>query len=235
MIKFIFNHGLTYYPKNNKFENCSPVDALRYLKGLYTNEARFINKFLKAFEKTKELKELYDFFKSNYSDCSAYSYEEAFRISNESFKALVFGSINISEMINNLGSSRIAVEGMPVKRKTYDKAGNFIGIVEYDNIYETYKINGKKLGVEYSLYAVKCWCTSTNKEHWLWIEDKYKDSPKSAIASTFRFHKNIIPYIKEMKRQGDTMLVELTHHVEPQGEIVPLTAEQYFSLLTSES
>jgi hypothetical protein len=89
--------------------------------------------------------------------------------------------------------------------------------------------------MERDLYAVKCWCTTTQKENWLWIEKKYKDDPLAAIASTFRFHENVIPYIKELKRQGDVMLVEMKKEVHPEGEIIPLTADQYFNLLTAES
>jgi hypothetical protein len=69
----------------------------------------------------------------------------------------------------------------------------------------------------------------------LWIEDQYKDSPLEAVASTFRIHENLIPHIKEIKRQGDILLVELNQDVEPQGNIVPLTAEQYFGFLTAQS
>jgi len=63
----------------------------------------------------------------------------------------------------------------------------------------------------------------------------YKDDPLAAIASTFRIAENLIPYIKELKRQGDILIVELTEEIEPKGNVVPLTSEQYFSLLTAES
>ena len=79
------------------------------------------------------------------------------------------------------------------------------------------------------------WCTTTNKEHWLWIEDEYKDSPLEAVASTFRIHENLIPHIKELKRQGDVLLVEMQKDIEPEGEIIPLTSKQYFDLLTCQS
>jgi hypothetical protein len=90
--------------------------------------------------------------------------------------------------------------------------------------------------LEEDLFAVKCWCTTTDKEHWLWIEEEYKENPLEAIASTFRIHENLIPYIKEIKRQGDILLVEmLDDTIEPSGNIVPLNAEQYFRLLTAQS
>jgi hypothetical protein len=56
-----------------------------------------------------------------------------------------------------------------------------------------------------------------------------------AIASTFRIHENLIDNISELKRQGDILIVELKEEIDPSGEIVPLTAEQYFGLLTAQS
>jgi hypothetical protein len=134
-----------------------------------------------------------------------------------------------------LGAKRIKTDGVKVNHRQYDAEGNFTGVEEYDNIYETHEIEGKKLGLEESLYAVKCWCTSTNKEHWLWIDDQYKDDPLTAIASTFVVHKNIIPHIKALKRQGDILLTEMDEDVKPEGEMVSLTKEQYFGLLVAQS
>ena len=171
-----------------------------------------------------------------YDDVKPFSYAEAFKIEKQEFQALVFGSINISEMIKELGHKRIKTDGKPVRHKQFDKQGNFTGYKEYDVVYELHEVYGEKLGINQSLYAVKCWCTTTNKDHWIWVEDKYKDNVLEAVASTFRIHPNIIPYIKELKRQGDILLVELTEDVKPEGnELVPLTAEQYFTLLTAQS
>jgi aromatic ring-opening dioxygenase LigB subunit len=69
----------------------------------------------------------------------------------------------------------------------------------------------------------------------LWIEEQYKDNPLEAVASTFRLHENVIPHIKEIKRQGDILLLEMNEDVKPEGNVVPLTAAQYFGLLTAQS
>ena len=69
-------------------------------------------------------------------------------------------------------------------------------------------------------------------------QEKYKDKPLEAVASTFRIHESLIPYIKELKRQGDILLVEMkegSSDIKPEGEIIPLTSEQYFELLTAQS
>jgi hypothetical protein len=165
-----------------------------------------------------------------------FTYEEAFAIKSDQFRALVFDSINVSEMVENLGHKRIKVEGKQVNHKQFDSKGKYLGTEPYDTIFETHEVNGEKLGLAEPVYAVKCWCTSTDEAHWLWIEEKYKDEPLEAIASTFRIHESLIPNIKELKRQGDILLVEMKDpKVKAEGNIVPLNAKQYFSLLTAQS
>ena len=182
-----------------------------------------------------------------------WSYQEVFAIENQDFQRFVWDSISIQDMMDNLDAVRINTEGIPVNHKTFDKEGNFLGFEKYDCIYEVYEADASKLirtrdgedapvfgGWRGSgkIYAVKCWCTTTNKAHYIWIESQYKDDPLTAIASTFRIHENLIPHIKELKRQGDILLVEMkdgSENVEPEGDIVPLTKEQYFGLLTAQS
>jgi len=238
MIKIIFRDGLEYLPIEDKFSNSTKFETIRYLKGVYTNKQRFLDRYvnnIELFPTRRNIDDILTFFENEYDNVIPFSYKEAFEIESPAFKAMVFGSIDITEMITEMGATRLKVEGIPVKRKQFDINGDFTGYKEYDNIYETYEVDGTKLELDRSLYAVKCWCTSTNKEHWLWIEEQYKDSPKDAIASTFRIHENLVPYIKELKRQGDVLLVELTEEVEPEGNIITLNSEQYFSLLTTES
>jgi len=237
------NIELSFNLGDNKFtDNENLVNIARFLKGIFSNKPRFKARFID--EMLKPIKEYGN--QSNidtinslltmYDEVEPFTYREAFELEDREFQAKVFGSINITEMMNNLGSERIATEGKQVKHKTFDFEGNFTGYKDYDLIYEVHKINGEKLNLEEDLFAVKCWCTTTDKEHWLWIEEEYKENPLEAIASTFRIHENLIPYIKEIKRQGDILLVEmLDDTIEPSGNIVPLNAEQYFRLLTAQS
>lgn len=253
--------------KNTFFENgneTSPEDFLRYLKTAFSNYERYFERcWRRRLEETTDevfhnlfvkLKTFIDtvhqvkgfthtpiynilFDRELFDNAKPFTYKEAFQISSPAFRALVFGSIDISEMINNLGSKRIATDGKEMKRKTWDSNGNFLGEVEYTNVYEVWEVDGSKLEIDNNVYAVKCWCTSTNKEHWIWIDEQYKLKPLHAIASTFRFHENVIPFISALKRQGDIMLVEMSENVspDPNSPIIPLTPEQYFSLLVSES
>jgi hypothetical protein len=250
-VNYSFGDGVTLnidLNKNLLFDDVKNSDVVRYLKGIFPQEERMIDRFINPIKNIINDPELDDQDRIDF-ECSAFmdevlglyrkakpfTYTEAFKIDNREFRAKVFGSINIGEMINELGFERIQVAGKPVKHKKFSESGEFLGYEEYDNIYETYKVYGKKLELSEDVYAVKCWCTSTNKEHWIWIEEKYKNDPLEAIASTFRIHQNLIPHIQELKRQGDVLMVEMKEEVTPEGEIIPLTAEQYFGLLTAQS
>ena len=242
--QFNFNKNgisITIDIDNQSFINpISLVDGTKYIKGVLTNKERLINRFVNPIKETSERtgwetdKFINDVI-NMYDQVEPFTYVEAFKIEDQQFRATVFGSIDVTEMIETLGAKRIATDGKHVNQKVYSESGEFLGYHEFDNIYEVHEVSGEKLGLEENLYALKCWCTTTNKEHWLWIEDQYKNSPLEAVASTFRIHENLIPHIKEIKRQGDILLVELNQEVEPQGDIVPLTAEQYFGFLTAQS
>jgi len=210
-------------------------DFLRFLRCKYSNKDRFMSNFIEPIRNGVGNLDLLDYLEAEYSVIPPFSYTEAFSIPNLVFQSIVFGSIRVSEMIKELGHTRIATAGLPVKHKQYSRAGEFLGYHEYDVIFETHKVSGSKLGLRENIYAVRCWCTTTNNEHWLWIDDQYKDDPLEAIAHTFFIHENLIPFIKELKRQGDILLVELTEDIEPRGNMVSLSKDQYFSLLTAQS
>jgi hypothetical protein len=257
-MKIIFTafNGVYFETETEEMVGCTATELVRYLKGVHTNYERFMNRFINVKKNIflngypeheiaglKEVSEedynktvkFFDGLSEMYNHVEPFTFKESFELEGREFQALVFSSIDIPQMINELGAVRIKTDGIKVNHRQYDGDGNFTGVKEYDNIYETHEIEGKKLGLDESLYAVKCWCTSTNKEHWLWIDDHYKYDPLSAIASTFVVHKNIIPHIKALKRQGDILLTEMDEDIKPEGEMVSLTKEQYFGLLVAQS
>lgn len=237
--QFTFNPIKKVFNPDTTWEN-----ILRYLKGFYgSNKERFKKYFIEGKINHALFQEFIDYSLENFDKVSTFSYNEAFQL-DESFSRLVFQSIDVSEMMYNLNAKRLGTDGIEVTRKTYDDNGEYLGKLTYHNVYEVYQADGDKLGAARTeCYAVKCWCTSTNKEHWIWLDGYYED-PLEAIASTFRVHDTIIPYIKELKRQGDILLVELTENVHPtkdengnlkEANLVPLSKEQYFNMLTSET
>lgn len=211
-------------------------NIFRYLKGAHPKRNRLENLLNWMTEdEDPNAKRIRNILLDGYEKATPFSHKEAFNLKDANFRAIVFGSIDIRDMIAEMGHERIRVDGMPVKQKVFAPNGEFLGMREKDNIYELHKVNGEKLGIQEDIFAVKCWCTSTDKEHWIWVEPEYTQDALTAIASTFRVHENMIPHIKEIKRQGDILILEMNKEVKPEGDIVPLTKEQYFGLLTAES
>lgn len=212
----------------------------KYLKTEFKNLEKLKTHFIIPFNKALIALNLEDrIYQSDliihyFNRTTPFTYKEAFELKNNTFRAIVFGSINVSEMIKSLGNERINVEGKHVTHRVYREDGSYT-LRSYDVIYEIHKIDCSSLGVSDN-FCVKCWCTSTDKEHWLWVEEEYaKKGALEAIASTIRVYENMIPYIKNIKRQGDVVLFEMSEKVIPSGNIIPLTADQYFSKLIAQS
>ena len=234
--------------QNSMFESAwdriTTDSVIRYIRTRYTNKERFVSGFVTPVRDhlskystvlPANLIQLVDLIVNSYDNAEPYTYAEAFQLKSEAFKSIVFGCIRVPEMIQELGHRRIATAGRPVRHKQFAPDGEFLGYREYDVVFETHQVDGTKLGLRDSIYAVRCWCTTTHNEHWLWIQDEWRNDPLEAIAHTFQVHENLVPYIQELKRQGDVLLVELTQDIEPRGAMVTLSADQYFGLLTAQS
>lgn len=177
------------------------------------------------------------------------TYNQLFSIQDGGLRAELFGGISVAEMVKELGYEKLKVEGAQVKRRKYELDGSYEE-VEYDVIYELLKVNTRKLMNEEDIrfdngnihnFAIKCWCTSTNEEHYLWVEDQYGDkSPLEGIASTCRIQSDILDDVQFMQRQGDLFLLSFAddfdmNRLDPTKPQTTLDWETYNRLLVAES
>ena len=144
-IEINIQHGLTLQHPENQIKNIGNINALRLLKGAYSNKERFQNRYLSAFKNVEILKPISNYFLENYDQVKPFSYKEAFELKDQNFQREVFKTINIRDMIENLGATKIAVEGKERNHKNFDKLGNPLPNKTYHAIYETYQINGNQL------------------------------------------------------------------------------------------
>lgn len=231
------NNGTFTMDSGGNFAEASWNEILKLWKGHFGNSARFKEKMENRLN-WPDTREFYNFIVENIDEAPEFSYKEVFQIENDHFQALAFSVVDVQEMMQNLNAKRHTVEGVKVERQTYDTEGNPKEVVEYDNVYEVHYVDGTPLDVNDWVYALRCWCTSTNEEHWIWIEDQYKDDPIAAIASTCMVPKNHLEggYIQALKRQGDIFITEYGEEAPPEpDEWVALTREQYLNLLISET
>lgn len=234
---------------NSYFEvSVDEVLITKFLKGVYReNKPRFKDKFVnyfkscfKAYEQ-EHLSYLIDNIEYLWDTVQPFSYKEAFELSNDRFKSIVFSSIDIREMIDNLGAKRVNVEGKDLINKTWNPYKKEFEEVPYTVVYELYHVNGEKLGIQDStaLPIVKCWCTTTDEEHWLWVDSNSfeNNSPLQAISSTCVIYKSMHGKIKHIIRQGDVFIFEMNENVIPNEdeETIKLSMNEYFSLLKSQA
>lgn len=217
------------------------LELTRYLKLAYrANKKEFEEKFVKLFEnyfKAYNI-EYYNYILYNIKELwdvvTPFSFEDAFNIQNDNLRIKTFSSFNIEEMIKNLGTKRIKVEGRDTINKVWNKLTNEFEDVPVTLIYELHLVDGTKLNLQNEvLPVVKCWCTSTNQEHWLWVNPSkiIDNSPLSAIVSTCCIYKSMQGKIKHIIRHGDVFIFEMIEKVVPNenDEIITLSVDEYFS------
>lgn len=161
---------------------------------------------------------------------------DIFKINDLEVRRICFTYLLPKDIMKEIDAKRRCVKGVNMKYFEFDENLNKVPF-EKHNIYEIWEGKASKLENELSgkIYTVRCWCTTTNKEAWLWIDEKYKDDPLSAIASTFWVHENLLEHNPTFMRQGDLFFVETENKVIPEGKKRPLTKEEYFSMLICET
>lgn len=122
---------------------------------------------------------------------------------------------------------------------------------EFEDVYELYQIDGSKMfdkdrfGQEPNpVYAVRCWCTTTNREYWLYVPMEAATGQRwlssgnlpvhdaiRAIAWTIRID---IKNPEVIYRQGDIIVVKMPENPETCSER-HITKEEYLNLMYSES
>ena len=243
----------TYVTENCSFLGHLP-DFTKYLKGKYNdNLERCKGRLIQPLVRELIKKELNNHIPTvqqieQYWDMvEKYNYKEAFEISDSTFRAHVFSSISIRDMIDELGAKRVKVEGIELVNKTYNEITQSFQEEPYSYVAELYLVDGNKLSINnisdsnsnIELYVVKVWCTSTNEEHWLWVDEANCDinSPLDAIASTCVVFESMVDNIKHIIRQGDVFIFEMKNEVSVSSNDnkVRLSKDKYFELLKSQA
>ncbi len=219
-----------------------PIDQLvAILKMRHNSYQNFLTReYEREWQQDPFLAPVLEAIQNGWEQVKTFTFEDIFRLESRNLRRFCFNYIGVAAMMEALEAKRLHTAGVEMHYFRYDEEGHKIPFSKH-NIYEVYEAEVDRFedlitrrGTE-KVYAVKCWCTSTDKEHWLWIEEQYKEDPLAAIASTFRIHENVIPHIKCLKRQGDVMICEMKEQVIPEGAVRPLTKEEYFGLLEVES
>lgn len=242
--------------KENNYSNYTYTvckrEGFQLSEALSLWKAKF--KEFKDFEKdviTHEgLKDFSDFVQECWNDIQPVTVEKALGIGNTEERRIYFDCIGVETLMKELNPTLRDRQVIKKKRTKWDDNNDPLEY-EFEDVYELYEIEGKKLfevnkwGQEPNpVFAVRCWCTTTNREYWIyvstfaatghsWISEYSipKYDAISAIAWTIR-----IDVIKPEKiyRQGDIIVVKKSDVSEDTSQY-HLCKENYLDLMYSET
>ena len=205
--------------------------------------------FKKDVIKHKSLEEFGKFVEECWDDIKPVTVQQALSLNNTEERRVYFNCIGVVKMFKELKPILRDRQVIKKKRTKWDD-NNDPKEYKFEDVYELYEIQGKKLfqkdqwGREpNSVFAVRCWCTTTNREYWLYVSDeaamghsrwetkKHYDAI-SAIAWTIRLD---VQNPERIYRQGDIIVAKIGVGTTERSFLRHISKEEYLNLMYSET
>lgn len=230
------------------YPGLSLAEALRYWKAKFET----IKHFKRDVITHESLGKLYEFVEDVWEDIQPITVGEALKEPHIEKRRVMFDCIGVAKLFQELKPELLDKKVIHKSRTRWNKQ-NESYLYSFDDTYELYKLDAEKLfestpswGWLQPVFAVRCWCTTTNREYWIYVPEiavygriswpnrqSYPEKPDAvrAIAWTIRIN---ISEPKRIYRQGDIVVAEES---ETSREVEPyhLTKAQYLSLMYSET
>jgi len=231
--------------------------ALKLWKTKYENDYR---DFQKAVITHESLNDFEEFVSSMWPLIETVTIQDALIQENTEDRRVYFDAIGIEKLFKSLDPKLLDKQTIKKSRTRWDDEFNEY-THEFEDVYELYEIAASKMftadrwGNEprNHIYAVRCWCTTTNREYWLYVprwaalgeswwsssEGATKASADAirAIAWTVRLDVPI-GHVERIYRQGDIIVAKIkTEITEDTMSALPyhLSKEDYLQLMYSET
>lgn len=225
--------------------------ALRLWKSRYNT----LEDFKRAIIIHEELTEFYNLVADMWDDIKPVTVQEALEIDNTEVRRTYFSCIGVERLFKEMKPKLLDKQEIKKKRKRWDDKNDPYEY-KFTDVYELYEIPASKLFTKEQLknigkwnvernnaYAVRCWCTTTNREYWIyvpreaaignrWETDNDKADAIRAIAWTIRT--NVINP-ERIYRQGDIIVVKAGENTEISSLSRHLSKEDYLQLMYSET
>jgi hypothetical protein len=254
-MKTEFDFKNAYYRVSN-VAGFNMDEALRLWKAKYPSYEHFRRDIIK----TEALKKFGEFVMEVWEDISPITPKESFEQGNAERRRVYFDCIGVQKLFEAAKPTLLDAQTIEKKRFRWDDKNDMYEYT-FKDVYELYSVDPAMLyagtdatsnswGVasmsRNKYFAVRCWCTTTNREYWLYVpedaalqegfsrwwneSDKKYDAIK-AIAWTIRID---ISNPERIYRQGDIIVVKESKESQ---NISPthLTKSQYLTLMYSES
>lgn len=232
---------MNYQELKYTVENQSGVsyeNALILWKTMYKD----FNDFLTNVIIYDSMKDFGDHCASVWKNVEVATAQDAFSQENLEIRRLFFRAIGIEKMFQELDPELIAEETIVFNNSVWNDKDNSMDVKIIHDKYELYKIKGDKLFPEEKsewrranadIYAVRCWCTTTGREYWIYVPKNVGEKKDAIEAIAWTFQLNISEPVA-LYRQGDIIIAES----EPDSkEVRPyhLDRETYLKLLRVQS
>ena len=249
---------MDYSKQNYIVNNRSGYDlttALRLWKTKYQDDYRDFQKDVITHE---SLKDFDAFVQECWDSVVPVTVEEALQLENTEERRTYFDAIGIEKLFKGLDPKLLDKQTIKKSRIRWDDEFKEY-THEFEDIYELYEIEATKMYDKdrwgntptQHIYAVRCWCTTTNREYWFyvpreaalgsrwWASDEEKEQPDAirAIAWTVRID---VPEenLEKIYRQGDIIVAKMKDSAK--ATVITfnpyhLTKEQYLEKMYSES
>lgn len=232
----------------NGREGYSLTDALRLWKTKYESDFR---DFVKAVTPHESLFDFRDFVESVWEEIIPVTVEEALKLPNTEDRRTYFDAIGIEKLFKQLKPTLLDKKVIKKKRARWDDS-NVQYEYKFEDVYELYQIEGKLLFEKdrwgndpQPVYAVRCWCTTTNREYWIYVNSQAATGLSwrndyatvefdaiRAIAWTVRID---VSNPERIYRQGDIIVTKLSEQSQDLLSPRHLTKDEYLSLMYSET
>jgi hypothetical protein len=221
-------------------------EALRLWKAKYPE---FID-FKKDVITNPSLEDFGKFVEEYWNSILPVTVEEALRQENTEIRRTYFDCIGVINLFKQLNPKLLDRQVITKKRANWDDKNQETFRI-FEDVYELYEIEGKKLfekdrwGREANpVYAVRCWCTTTNREYWIYVNNQ------AATGNTWSWSSNTNDY-DAIRAIAWTIRIDVTHpeRIYRQGDIIVvkrskdskdtmsyhLDKDQYLQLMYSET
>lgn len=231
--------------------------ALKLWKTKYQDDYR---DFQKAVITHESLNDFEEFVSSMWPLIETVSIQDALIQENTEDRRVYFDAIGIEKLFKSLDPKLLDKQTIKKKRTRWDDEFNEY-THEFEDVYELYRIEASKMftvdrwGNEPRdhIYAVRCWCTTTNREYWLYVprwaalgeqwwsgdqDDKTRADAIRAIAWTVRLDVPI-SHVEKIYRQGDIIVTKIKEDFSGDNNLSALpyhlSKEDYLQLMYSET
>lgn len=212
--------------------------ALKIWKTMYKD----FNDFVKNVIKSESMQDFADYCASIWKEIPVLKAQDAFAEPNLEMRRLFFKAIGVEKMFKELEPELVNEQTLVLNNMTWNESDKSMDIVIIHDKYELYKIKGDKLFPEEKsewrrgnadTYAVRCWCTTTNREYWIYVPRHIgeKNDAVEAIAWTVQLP---ITNPEAIYRQGDVIIAKAGPDSK-ETRLYHLDKETYISKLVAQS